>query len=88
MIEDMTHLAVLDSHFREIQDLLTHYNSLASGKTDRSELGNIFLQRNAELTERLRQQTRALKYMLGLPYEPETHYAEAVLTGVGVGHME
>lgn len=83
MIEDMTHLRVLDALSRELLALIYEYNSKANGERDKATLVALQLEQNARFVELLRQQRRALQHMAGLPVEPEHHEATAVLVGVG-----
>lgn len=85
MIEDMQHLAIIDSMANEIYRQLNWYNEQANGLVEKKALLELRLKQNIELTEILRQQRRALNYHLGNPIEPEIHYAEGVLIGVGAG---
>jgi len=79
----MTHLGVLDSLAREIQQNLVDYNAQANGKTDKAELLRIRLEQNDALKELLRKQRRALALMAGEKIEPEMHFGEAIITGQG-----
>ncbi len=83
MIEDMTHLGVLDALARELQDNLSHYNHRANGKTDKATLIALRIEQIADLREILRKQERHLRFMNGEKIEPETHIVEAVITGIG-----
>ena len=83
MIENMTHLTVLDSLARELQQVLTDYNRRANGVTDMATLVTLRLEQNTVLAEVVRKQRRHLRLMNGEKIEPETHYAEAVMVGRG-----
>lgn len=87
MIEDATYLATIEAHKKEILDLITVFNQKVNGVTAKDELTQFRLDLNSQLTELLRQQTRALKFMRGEYVEPETHFAEAVLVGTLVGDL-
>lgn len=79
----MTHLEVLKALASELQDNLIHYNRLANGQTDKASALQLRLEQNAALREILRKQERHLRFMNGEPIEPETHYVEAVIVGLG-----
>lgn len=83
MIEDMTHLGVLDSLAKELQQNLIDYNARANGQTDKSTLLALRLEQIATLREILRKQERHIRFMNGEKIEPETHYVEAVVYGSG-----
>lgn len=85
MIEDMTHLQILDALQREIFDLLANFNARASGQTDKGYLVELRLEQNQNIVELLRQQNRALRHMIGEAVPPEAHEANAVLLGIGGG---
>jgi hypothetical protein len=79
---DMTHMAVLDAHMRELQRVLIEFNGQANGVTDKSKLCALRLEQGAAITEMLRQQKRAIDLMMGNPIEPETQFGEAIVQGV------
>lgn len=81
VIEDVQYLQILDSYTHDAQRVIFKYNELTNGKKDKAELLELYLARNAELTELLRQQTRAIRYMKGEKVEPEVQFAEAVIEG-------
>ena len=83
MIEDMTHLGVIESLARELQDNLNSYNRRANGETDKATLLALRLEQIASLREVLRKQERHLRFMNGEKIEPEIHVVEAVVTGLG-----
>jgi len=80
-MEDMQHMAVLESYQQEIFDTLSHYRARASGKTDKLELIQIYLDQNEAVKEVLRKQHRAFRFMRGEKIEPEHHLVYAELTG-------
>jgi hypothetical protein len=82
-MEDMTHLGVLDSLARELQENLVLYNQRLNGVRDKEVLLGIRLEQNAALKEILRKQERHLRFMKGEKIEPENHAVEAVFTGEG-----
>jgi hypothetical protein len=81
-IEDATHLQVLDSLARELQQNLVDYNARANGGSDKATLLALRLEQNAALKEILRKQERHLRFMAGEKIEPEHHHVEAVLVGI------
>lgn len=83
VIEDMTHLGVVDALARELQEVLNTYNAKSNGITDKATLLALRLEQNSVLAEVLRKQRRHLRFMNGEKIEPETHYAEAIITGRG-----
>jgi hypothetical protein len=83
MIEDVTHIPVLDSLARELQQCLVDYNSRANGITDKATLLALRLEQNDALVEITRKQRRHLKFMSGEKIEPETHVIEATIIGLG-----
>jgi len=83
MIEDMTHVATIDAYVREIEETVAKFNRQANGIVEKMSLTELRLKMNEELTELLRQQSRALKHMRGEKVEPETQFGEAVLIGIG-----
>ena len=83
MIDDMTHLGVLDSLARELQANLNDYNGRANGQTDKATLLALRLEQITVLREILRKQERHLRFMNGEKIEPENHLVEAVIAGTG-----
>jgi hypothetical protein len=79
---DMKHLAVLDAHARELQQLINEYNAEASGVTDKAALCDIRLEQIGKLTELLRMHKRTVDYLAGNPYQPEVQLGEAIVQGV------
>ena len=71
---------VLIGHTKEIEELLMRqYPDIVSDKG----LLEANRQRNADLTELLRNQKRVLDLMAGEEIEPEVHEVSAVLHGMG-----
>lgn len=85
MFEDMTHLEIFDAHAREVIELIRRYNADVSGVTDKVELIRIRTRHIQDLTGLLAQQSRVMRYMAGEPVEPQVHFAESILHGVGGG---
>jgi hypothetical protein len=83
VIDDMTHLGVLDSLARELQENLVFYNSRSNGQTDKATLLALRLEQINTLREILRKQERHLRFMNGEKIEPENHLVEAIITGSG-----
>jgi hypothetical protein len=83
MIEDMTHLAVMESLAKELMECLLDYNRKTSGITDKTTLIAMRLEQSDVLTEILRKQRRHLRFMNGEKIEPEIHYAECTIVGIG-----
>jgi hypothetical protein len=79
---DMTHLAVLDAHARELQGMLIEFNGYANGVTDKAELCALRLRQIAVLREVLHRHKRALDHMAGNPIEPEAQFGEAIVHAV------
>jgi hypothetical protein len=79
---DMTHLAVIDAHTRELQGLLIEFNGHTNGVTDKAELCALRLRQIAVLRDVLHRHKRALDYMAGNPIEPEVQFGEAIVHAV------
>ncbi len=84
-MEDMRHLEVLEAMTKELLDTITEFNRLRSGITDRARLLDIYFGQAEALETLLAKHNRTLCFMAGLPYDPQVHFAEAVLEGVGGG---
>jgi hypothetical protein len=82
-IVDMQHLAIFDDMAREIAAICYNYNVKANGVRDKAELLKIRGEQNDVLMETLRKHRRTMDFMAGKAVEPQTHFGEAVLIGVG-----
>ena len=87
MIEDKTHLALLNEIATELERLVVTFNARASGITERGQLMALRLEQNELLAEMVHRHRRALDYAAGRPVPPQVHFAETVLHGEGKGAM-
>lgn len=83
MIEDMRHLEMFAAHAQEVADVIVRYNECINGVTDKAELVRLRLNHVREMISLLERQARALRFMAGEKIEPEMHFGEAVLVGIG-----
>ncbi len=75
-------MIIMDKYASEFFAIMLKYGGLVSGKTD-EEVFELQRQENKELAECCAKHKRELDYVAGEKVEPVTHFAEAVLVGVG-----
>lgn len=73
---------VFDLLAREIRDLAWEIHERRNGEETPEELFQLYLGMIEAVRDRLLQQERSLKFMLGHEVEPMTHYAKVVVQGV------
>lgn len=77
---------ILQAHDLELMNLLQQgQNALANGNVD--DVLRERLEHRIKLAALLHQQTRWMKFQLGIPVEPEAHEIAVVLQGIGEGGM-
>jgi hypothetical protein len=82
-IKDVKYLDTIHVMGEELQSNNIEYNFLASGETEKEKIVALRLEQNERLDELIKKHRRVLRFHAGLPVEPEVHYGEAVLFGLG-----
>lgn len=82
-VSDGQFLTLLAEIAREIEGNVVSYNGRSCGMLDKNELIALRLQQNEELIALLTKHRRAIEFMQGKRIEPQVHFGEAVLIGVG-----
>jgi hypothetical protein len=85
MVEDKQHLQLFDEIARQLEEAVVGFNRRANGVTDRDELLMIRREQNEVLAEAVARHRRAMNALEGKPIEPQVHFGESVLIGVGGG---
>ena len=79
----MSIVQLIDAHDHEIAHLRREHANKIISKTSEYDMAKCAIERNRAIIEKITEQSRALAFRVGLPYEPQQHHGEATIDGRG-----